>query len=77
MIPHSFTPYYRYDTRDFFADSATDDSSFTIDIKRHTFAFRYLPTPNNILKFEYQRNRNEFGPEVEDDMFLVSYVRPF
>lgn len=72
----SLTPYYRYDTRHRVHTPRVGDL-FLIDVKRHTFALRYIPAPGNIFKAEYQVNREAWGTQVNDDMFLMSFIREF
>jgi len=72
----SITPYYRFDTRDFISIPLEGSSSIT-DVKRHTYAFRYIPKSGNIIKVEYQDNVNSTGDSVDDNLLLMSFIREF
>ena len=73
---YSLTPYYRYDTR-FFQATPLEGDPRVIDVSRHTVALRYMPYEGNMIKTEYQFNNNDGGPEIDEDLFLLSYVRGF
>ena len=80
-LPHwvpmaSLTPYYRFDTRDFISTPLTG-SNFLIDVKRHTYALRYIPKSGNIIKIEYQDNVESSGDSVDDNLLLMSFIREF
>ena len=72
----SLTPYYRYDTRNFVTTPITGTETI-IDVNRHTFALRYKISSDDILKAEYQLNGQSAGDSVHDNLFLMSFVRPF
>jgi len=71
----SFTPYYRYDTRDVTKIPFTEVES-KIDVQRHTVAFKYVPLEGNIFKAEYQWNFED-GVEVDDNLLLMSFIKEF
>ena len=78
LIPlASLTPYYRYDTRNFNVTAVTGGLPTLQEVKRHTFALRYLLTTGRMLKAEYQLVGEAENASTNDNAFLASFVQAF